>query len=187
MIKGCLALSLPLLSVACATDLGLAGGTTLKDPHGVLQARAAVETRVGFDSKDAGVLVGGELEGRSEWDLGSRWNAGVMVGWGHGPVTLGGKFGYELFASLGVPMDAHLFSSRALYTGAGFALPISLERARNITDMNRTTWILRRRLEVVPMARYRYYLNSADSPAPLHQHELSLVLSLRLRFESDLY
>ena len=182
---------LPLLvaTTACGADLGLGTGATLNDPHGVGVARAAVSTRLGVltDSKDRGLLLGTELEGRSEWSIGSRWNGGVMLGWGDGPATLGGRVGWEAFGDIGVPLGQRLLGDRALYAGGAFAVPISLERTRNITDLNRATWILRRRLELVPQARYRFYRNNADSPAPASQHELGLLVSLRLRFESDLY
>lgn len=181
-------LLITLATSACGIDLGLGTGATVKDPHGVGVARAAVSTRLSVsDSKDRGILLGGELEGRSEWSLGSRWNAGLVVGWGDGPATLGGKVGCEVFADFGLPLGERMLGDRAFYAGGALAVPISLERTRSITDMNRATWILRRRLELVPQTRYRFYRNSDDSAAPSHQHELAMLLSLRLRFESDLY
>jgi hypothetical protein len=187
-------LALLLLTAGCAADLGVGAGGTVKDPHAVGVARAGGSTRLGAGTQDHGFLAGASFENRIEAHRGSRWSAGLLAGYGSGPATLGGRrIGWELFGELGVPVRRSLLGDGDYYLGAAAALPIALERGRNLTDLNKATWILRRRAELVPMLRGRFYQEGADappyedkSPAPHERLEIAFVLSLRIRVETDL-
>lgn len=185
---------LSLLAGGCAGDLGLGAGATIKDAHAVGVARAAGSTRI-LGAEDYGFLLGGSLENRMEMDRGSRWNMGVLAGWGYGPAALGGRMGWELFGEAGIPVRQHLLRDSDYYLGAAAALPISLERTRSLHELNNNTWILRRRVELVPQLRGRFYHEGDDAPryegesrpAPANRFEAAFLVSFRIRVKTDLF
>jgi hypothetical protein len=177
---------LTLLLSACGADLGLLGGLEARTAHFVQTGRIAVSTRLGDPLNEEGVLLGAELESRSEANVGSRWEAGAMAGWGSGPAALGGRLGIEAYAQLGTPLHATLFDRGDLYGGATIALPLFLGSARHVEDLNRSTMVMSRRFELVPMLRTRFHRGHNDTAHTCHV-DVTLGLALRLRMVSDLF
>lgn len=171
---------------ACGADLGALGGVETHTGHFVGGGRLAVSSKLGSPLNERGLLVGAALEARGEQDLGSRWNSGLMLGWGDGPAAIDGRLGWELFGEIGTPLHGTLFRRGDLYTGLSFALPIHFGPARQVVDLNESTWILTRRLELVPLLRTRLHRDHREGKDAFWRTEISFGVSLRMRAFTDL-
>jgi hypothetical protein len=179
------ALFAALALLGCGADLGLGMGA--KDGHAVALGRLAVGTRVSLPMNERGVLVGANLESRSEEDVGSRWSTGVMVGYGNGPSQFVGRWwGYEIFGEAGIPLRTTYRGFDDAYLGAGVTLPISCARGRAVTDLNRSTWLLKRSIEVVPFGHTRMYFGGRESNH-WQRMEYAGGLAFRFRLMSDIF
>jgi hypothetical protein len=180
------ALVLSLGAVGCAGDLGVGGGAMTKTGHAVVFGRSSLSTRIGgVPMGDHGVLVGLALEGRGEQRVGSRFDAGVLLGGGTSPYALADCFGFEGYAELGTPLRGTLFEHGDKYYGLGFGLPIPLHHRRDVARVNDSLWILKYRLEVGPFARTHLY-DLHDDHLPLAV-EVSGGIAFRYRLVSDLF
>jgi hypothetical protein len=183
------------LALACGTDLGIGGGAKTSG-NIVGFGRLAASTRLSppwnpnGPMNERGPLVGIDLEDRAEQNIGSRWQAGVFAGWGAGPAPFGEafaqRFGWEAYGEFGFPLHSTLFASTDLYAGVGLAAPFRLDATRKVSDLNETTWVLKRRVELVPLFRTRYLFGP---PAQNHFHRLEITggLAFRFRLETDLF
>jgi hypothetical protein len=151
--------------------------------HPVAIGRLAVSSRLGEPMNDHGFLVGASVESRAESDVGSRFSAGVSLGYGDGPPVVGRWWGWEAFADVGTPLRGKLFPGGDFYAGGTVALPIRLDSSRSIRDMNDSTWIVKRRFELVPFVRGRCHVDIGND-APV---EFAGGFSLRFRVFSDLF
>jgi hypothetical protein len=171
------------LTLGCGTDLGLGGGA--KDGHFVAFGRLAASTRLSLPLNESGVLLGADLESRSELSVGSRWSAGLFAGYGSGPPPFGGRFGYEIYGELGAPLRGTYHGLDNSYLGIGGSLPIALSPSRSVIDLNRSTWLLKRSIEFVPFARLRGYFGQ-DEAKHLDRLEYGGGLAFRFRVMSDI-
>ena len=176
--------ALAVLATGCGADLGVLGGWTPRSGHAVAAGRLAASTKLGTPANEHGALIGIELESHAEEDVGSSWNAGLMLGYGNGPAAIDGRVGWELYGEFGTPLRQTVFEHGDLYSGLSFALPIRVGAPRHVADTNESTWVLMQRLEVVPLVRTRLYRDRRTEADV--RFELSLGLSVRLRVFSDL-
>jgi hypothetical protein len=181
-----LAIVLSLGGVGCAGDLGVGGGAMTQTGHAVAFGRSSLSTRIGgVPMGDHGVLVGLAVEGRGEERVGSRFEAGILLGGGTSPYAIGDSLGFEGYGEFGTPLRGTLFDHGDKYYGAGVGFPIPLNRRRDVARVNDSLWILKYRLEVVPFARTHLY--------DLHDDGLGLAvevsggLAFRYRLVSDLF
>jgi hypothetical protein len=163
------------------------GGLEAHSARFVATGRLALSTKLGTPLNDDGLLLGASLESRGEVDLGSRWESGVMLGWGSGPAAIGGRVGFEAYGEFGTPLYATLFRRGDLYAGAALSVPIHFGSPRHVVDLNESTWVLTRRFEIVPLLRTRLHRDRTVAGATLWRTDLSLGVSLRLRMFSDLF
>lgn len=172
----------------CAADFGGALGPELPTGNIVGYGRIAGSTRLGDPMNEKGPLVGMHLESRMEAEQGSRFQGGIMAGYGYGPAALGGwPIGFEGYLEGGTALRTTLFYKGDFYTGAAVSFPIRAERDRDIRQLNDSTWILHRRLELVPGARYRLFLDHPSGEPLTLRSELVVTFALRLRVFSDLF
>jgi hypothetical protein len=171
--------------LGCGTDLGLGGGA--KHGHAVGLGRLAVETKIGLPVNDHGFLVGANLESRSEESVGSRWSTGFMLGYGAGPPQFVGRrrWGYEIYGEAGVPLRKTFHGLNDAYLGVGVTFPIALTTSRAVTDLNRSTWLLKRSIELVPFAHARGYFGK-DEPTCWSRIEYAGGLAFRFRIMTDI-
>jgi hypothetical protein len=182
------ALALATVLGGCAADLGLGGAAEVTSGHLVGSGRLAGQTRLGQPLNESGVLVGAALESRAEQSMGSRFTGGIMLGWGSGPLAVGGSpVGFELYTELGAPLRDPLFRNSDLYTGGAFAFPFRIWEGRKIEELNDRTWILLRRFELVPTLRSRVHLDDLCGENTFVRVDVGIGLSLRLRTFSDLF
>jgi hypothetical protein len=182
-VKECAAV-IALALTGCAADLGAGVGAIVPSGNAVGIGRLAVSTRVSDPLNSSGFLVGGSVETRGEANVGARFSAGLSVGYGDGPPLLGSRVGWELFADFGTPLEGKLFGNTRFYAGATGALPIRLDAGRPLRDLNDSTWIVKRRIEVVPFLRGRVHYETGVGTPPT---EIAGGVSLRLRWFSDLF
>ena len=173
--------------VACGADLGGGLGIEAKTGHAVGFGRAAASTKLGTPLNDHGFLIGASLESRTEAEPGVRYDAGVMLGWGTGPATLGGKWGFESYAEGGTPIRGGFFRNWDWFAGGAVAAPFHFGAPRQVTDLNSSTWFANDRLEFVPMARFRVHGDHPEGGATLTRVDLQLGVAFRLRVLSDLF
>lgn len=182
----CVLVVLASLSAGCGAELGVLGGVAPRDGHAVATGRLAASTKLGSPANERGLLIGMELESRAEADVGASWNSGLMFGWGVNPAAIGGRLGWEAYAEIGTPLDQTLFQDGDLYMGLALGVPIRLGPARQVADLNESTWILMQRIELVPLLRARLAYDAGPGHAQQWSPEISLGLSLRVRVFSDL-
>jgi hypothetical protein len=183
---GLLALTFSLGAVGCAGDLGVGGGAMTKTGHAVAFGRSTLSTRIGgVPMGDHGMLVGLAVEGRAEQRVGSRFDAGVLLGYGTSPYALADSFGFEGYGEFGTPLRGTLFAHGDKYYGLGVGLPIPLNPRRDVARVNDSLWILKYRLEVVPFVRTLAYDLYGDDLALAV--EVSGGLAFRYRLVSDLF
>ncbi|HEU4408169.1 MAG TPA: hypothetical protein VFS43_23100 [Polyangiaceae bacterium] len=180
--------SLALLSAGCAADLGGGAGAEVARGHVLGFGRVAASTRLGSPLNDHGLLVGAAVESRAEAPGGSRFTGGVLVGAGYGPESIGGsRWGLEGFAEAGTPLRSTLFRGGDFYAGVGVNRPLRLFEARQIAELNDSTWVLMTRFELVPMGRYRLHVDHPGPGGARLRHDVGVGLALRLRTFSDLF
>jgi hypothetical protein len=181
-----LVVALALALTGCAADLG--GGVARESPtgHGVVYGRVAVSTRFPPPLNVEGALFGLNVESRSEPLQGSRFLGGVTVGYGTGPMPYSRpRCGHELYLEFGTVLGSTLFDRTALYGGLAAGLPIRLDRARDVRELNDHSFVIHRTLEVVPTLRLRGYHANASRASDALRGEGIFTVSLRLRFVSD--
>jgi hypothetical protein len=171
----------------CAADLGGGLGVEARSGHAVGYGRAASSTKLGTPMNNEGFLIGGSLESRTEAKLGVRYDAALMLGYGHGPAALGGKWGIEGYLELGTPIRGGFLPNGDWLLGATLAVPFHIGDPRKVTDLNGSTWFAKTRLELVPLARVRAHWDHPPGEDPLTRVDLQLGLALRLRVLSDLF
>jgi hypothetical protein len=175
-------------ATGCAADLGLGSGAEATSGHWLAYGRAAGSTRIGSPLNESGFLVGTSLESRAEQDVGARFTTGLMAGYGAGPDAIGGKtLGLEAYGEFGTRIDDELFHHGDFFTGAAVAVPIRLLNAREITNLNDSTWLLLRRFEIVPLLRSRVDFDHPDGSSLIVHVEVEGGLSLRMRTFTDLF
>jgi len=175
-------------SLGCGVDLGTGAGAMLKTGNGVVYGRVAGSTKpLVLPVNDRGVLFGLSLEGRAEEKVGSRFDGGVLVGFGSRPYWMWDVFGVEAYGEFGTPLRAALFSRGDHYFAAAVAAPIPLDAKRAIADMNKSTWILKRQFELVPLFRIVDHRDHDAHATFVKGLELSGGLSVRYRVVSDLF
>ena len=177
-------------STGCSADLGGGVGLEARSGHEVGIGRMAASTKFGSYGapfNQTGLLVGAALEARGEQSFGSRWDLGLMAGYGKGPAEIDGKLGYELFGELGTPVRATLAKNGDFFTGAGAALAIPLSAPRDAADLNRSTWILKRRFEFLPMVKTRFHFDHTDGSDLVWRADVEAGFSFRLRVFTDLF
>jgi hypothetical protein len=152
--------------------------------------RVAASTKVplsGGVMNEKGLLVGGWVESRAQQNVGSRWDAGLMLGWGENPAEIDGEMGWELYAEFGTPLHETLFRNGSLVGGLALGLPIPIGARRHAMDLNEATWFAVRRFELVPLARARVYADFSDPVDATAKLDVGAGLTLRLRTFSDLF
>jgi hypothetical protein len=170
--------------LGCGADLGLGAGA--KDGHAVALGRLAVATKLNLPLNDRGVLLGTNLESRSEQNVGSRWSTGIMLGYGDGPSQFVGRWwGYEVYAEAGVPLRTTYRGFDDAYVGLGGTFPLSLTSSRAVTDLNRSTWLMKRSIELVPFWHARGYFGKDESDFR-NRMEYAGGLAFRFRVMSDI-
>jgi hypothetical protein len=175
---------------ACSADLGGGAGIEARTGHALGFGRIAASTKIGPSGaplNQRGVLVGTSLEARAEQSRGSRWDLGLMMGWGFGPAEVDGKLGFEAFGEVGTPVRATLVENGDFYLGAGTALTIPLNTARDAADLNRSTWILKRRFELMPELQSRFHFDHPNGGDLIVRTDVEAGISFRLRVFSDLF
>jgi hypothetical protein len=191
---------MPLLA-GCSVELGAGAGfgkapgspTNLVWTSGV-SGNTVIRPSAGSRN---GAYLGAEVESRNELTLGSRWTAGLGLGFGRLPREELGAVGFEARVDWGTRLrDGTLFRYGDNYAGAAVALPIWLYPARHLADVNSDPWILTRALELVPFARTRIMFDHPDAQPngfpdlvghPLRpRYEAVFGAAIRVRFVSDL-
>ena len=172
--------------VGCGAELGGGVGVEARSGHAVGYGRAAASTRLGTPLNDHGFLVGGSLESRAEQQVGARYDAGVMLGWGTGPAAIGGKWGFEAYGEFGTPLQSAIFRDGNCFFGAALGAPYHLAKPREVKDLNDSLWIATTFVELVPMMRVRLHIDHPGGGDPTTKIDLSAGLALRLRVLSDL-
>lgn len=184
-MKRVLFCSLLLCAGGCGADLGLLPGYETTRGHAVASGRMAFATKLAQPLNERGFLVGAAIETRAEQHVGARWDGGLMLGWGCGPAAIDGRMGVELYGEFGTPLHATLLSHGDLYLGAGAGMPIRIGRQRHVDDLNDATWLARRRFEIVPMVRTRWYRDHSPG-ARRWRGDFAIGFNFRLRVFTDL-
>lgn len=195
------ALALAPLLAGCAAELGAHGGAAIPvhapprcsdalcpDLGGHWAGHIAASTMIG--GRRQGLLVGGELEGHADSELGARWTSGFQLGYARAPERRMGAFGFEGHLDFGTPLrEAALFPNGDLYAGATLAGVFWLAERRELADVNSAPWILTRVPELVIYARNRYHLDH-DRPTGgdvIVRSDVGIGVALRVQIVSDLF
>ena len=173
-------------SLGCAADLGVGGGAMPTTGHAVGFGRLAASTKpISTPMNERDLMVGLALEGRGEQDVGSRFNLGALAGWALPPDAIFNHFSGELLGEIGTPLRMTLIEEGAFYFGVTGALPFPLQKQRQVSNINQSTWILKRRFDLVPFVRV---LEHYEKDRPFWDgFEISGGLALRYRVASDLF
>jgi hypothetical protein len=175
----------PLLC-GCSVEFGGhvgAGSVAKNPPHFMWASHSSANLNL------SGVLLGAELEGRSEANIGTRWNTGLQLGYQRAPTARKlGDLGFEVHADIGTRIDgATLFPNGDFYFGGTGALIIWLSPQREFSNVNTDEWIFSRGLELVPYVRSRFHYDH-DRVAggdPRLNYDLGVGLAMRVHFVSD--
>lgn len=179
-------LLLSLCSAGCGLDLGFAGGRTFPQKAWSGSTHVAVSTKASSPLNSQGLLVGAEAEGRSEEDFGARWTAGARVGYGKSSDARPLAMGWEAHGDFGTTIrDGRIFPRGDLYMGATAALTIWLSQGHQLQDLNTSTWVGVRAVELVPYTRVRRYIDHADDGSSTDRWDLGFGFAFRLRTLSD--
>ncbi|XXT21939.1 hypothetical protein WME94_10295 [Sorangium sp. So ce429] len=137
----------------------------------------------------SGVLLGAELEARSEATVGARWNTGLQLGYGQAPTSRkAGATGFEVHADFGTRIDgATFFPNGDVYWGATGALVIWLYPEREFSNVNTDEWIFSKAIELVPYARARFHLDHdrVTGANPRIHYDFGGGCAFRVHFVSD--
>jgi hypothetical protein len=174
------------ITTGCAADLGGGGGVEVRSAHAVGFGRAAASTKLGSPLNDHGFLIGGSLESRAEANVGARYDAGIMLGWGTGPSAIGGNFGFETYVEAGTPIQSAIFRDGNFFAGAAVGMPVYFAKPRRVVDLNDSVSISATHLEFVPMLRARVHVDFPGGGDAVTKCDITGGVSLRLRFMSDL-
>lgn len=179
-------------SQGCGVELGAHAGAawtskteSATDPNLAFSNRVAATTVL---DPDHGPLLGAELEGRAEREVGGRWTAGLLAGYALVPRRRMASMGIEGYVDGGSRIeDASLFNHGQFYAGGGFALPIWLTGSHEGADLNASTWIAKRAVELVPYSRVRFYDDRFEDASRHVRSEIVLGAAIRARWVSDLF
>jgi len=175
-------------TTGCAADLGLGGGAMTHSGHKVALGRMSLTSKpLSTPINDEGLLVGVALEERDEEHLGSRFMLGAVAGYGLRPYALWNEFSAEFYAEGGTFLRPSLFEHKQGYVGLGAGFPVPIDKQRNVIDVNRSTWILKPRFELVPFLRFRTARDLETYGTLFKDNEISGGLALRYRIVSDLF
>jgi hypothetical protein len=175
-------------TTGCAADLGLGGGAMTNSGNKVALGRISLTTKpTSTPINDQGLLVGVALEERDEEHLGSRFMLGAVAGYGLRPYAVCNTFSAEFYAEGGTFVRPSLFEHKQGYVGAGAGLPFPIDKQRNVSDVNRSTWILKPRFEIVPFFRFRTARDLETYATLFKDTELSGGVAVRYRIVSDLF
>lgn len=137
----------------------------------------------------SGLLLGAELEARSEADVGARWNTGLQLGYSYMATSRQlGATGFELHGDIGTRIDgATLFPNGDLYFGGTGALVIWLYPEREFSNVNTDEWVFSKALELVPYARARFHYDHdvITGGDPKIHYDFGGGVALRMHFVSD--
>jgi hypothetical protein len=172
----------------CGADLGMGAGVASGTAHAVAVSRLTLATKpTSSPMNEKGFMAGVVLEQHFEHRVGSRFDFGLLVGWSTETQSIADFCSGEAFLQVGTPARSNLFHHGAMHLDLGAALPIPLNNKRHVTQVNRSTWVLQPRLELVPFARVR---TSKDEPLErslFHDYEVVGGLAARYRIMSDLF
>lgn len=185
-----------LLANGCAFQLGsVAGHAIALDPDRgqdrprdtgqfMWTGQAAGSTVLG---KERGVLLGGEIESRTEYRIGARWTAGTWLGYAWLPRRERWARGFEIHGDFGTRFeDGALFAQGNYYAGSTAALVLWASERHDAFDADATPWMLVRALEVVAGGRTRCNVDDRAGGDWGSRCDVGVSLSLRLRVVSDL-
>ena len=187
--------AIALMTSGCAAQMGGTFGHSIAhDPgktaterdegHVAWSAQGAVSTVAG---KERGVLVGGELESRTEYRHGARWTSGAWLGYAWLPERELGAVGGELHADIGTRIEDGTFVRHGnYYVGGAGSLVIWATERHDAYDADATPWLLVRALEVVVGGRVRMHMDDDPAVSWGRRTDVALTLALRLRLISDL-
>jgi hypothetical protein len=190
-----LALLTALPLAGCAVDLGAGTGAEVTSPHVMGLGRVAAQTRLGAPMNERGALVGAEVDSRTEYRVGSRFSGGIMLGYGDGPATIGQgplsiwgiPVGWEIHGDVGTVLGDTLYPDWTFYGGVALAAPTLLASSRQISDLNESTWVLMRRIEIVPMLRGRMHFDRPFEDDAFFRLDVAGIVNMRLRTITDLF
>jgi hypothetical protein len=180
----------PLLFLAlpgCGADLGVGAGAMPRTGHAVGFGRLAVTNRPSSPLHSEGSWIFGmTAESRAEEQVGSRFQAGALVGYAARPYSLGSVAAPELALEAGTPLRSTLFRHLDSYFAMNTGLTFPLYHQREVQELNRSTWIVKYRVEIVPFVRVVMH-NQHDAGRFERAFELSGGLAIRQRLVSDLF
>jgi hypothetical protein len=159
------------------------GSVAKNPPHFMWASHSSANLNV------SGFLLGAELEGRSEANIGARWNTGLQLGYGR-PATARktGATGFEVHADIGTRIDGATFAPNGdFYFGGTGALIIWLYPEREFSNLNTDEWIFSRALELVPYVRTRFHYDHdrVTGGDPRIHYDFGGGLAVRVHFVSD--
>ena len=171
------------LASGCALQAGPRVGVVADGGgHDARYAHAAnVSAAVAKQTQGVGLHAGAEVEGYAEWERGGIWTTGLQLGPSYTPAPSLLAPGIVAHADVGFALTSGLYDG---YVGGGFGIPLALE-PRLVTDRNRGFVFVARRIELMPVLRYRAYWYDVGNEA-LWRHGVAGGLNLRLRIESDI-
>jgi hypothetical protein len=165
--------------------MGAGGGAMTKTGHAVAFGRLAASTKpMSKPMNEKDLLVGLALEGRGEQSVGARFTMGAYAGWATPPECIFGFAAGEFHLEGGTPLDGALFGGD-WYLGAGAAFPFPIQKRRMVSDINQSTWVLKRRFDLVPFLRILDHWDDGNDFA--QRLEFSGGLAIRYRVVSDLF
>jgi hypothetical protein len=181
----------PLL-LGCSVQLGGRGGVTLPTKAPSAPARAMWATGLGASvvvpGPRWGAYLGAELEGRGEYEVGSRFLLGCEAGVGLEPEPKRGSVGFEAHFDVGTPLShAALFPHGDFYLGGTASLVVWLSGRHSLSDVNTSQWLIATPPELVIFGRERSSFDHPDAGGTLVRHDLSAGLAFRVRLKSDLF
>jgi hypothetical protein len=175
-------------AAGCGVDLGGGAFRQVNDAHWVGTGHIAASTKIwpGTPFNQRGFLVGTELQGRGEQDVGARWTGGLRVGYGSSSDPVPGSFGWEVHGDFGTPLGAGgLFPRWSSYAGGTAAGTFWLSSRHEAADLNGASWFLKRAIELVPYVRVRAHFDHFDDSPMKTRTDVGGGLVLRLRVMSD--
>ncbi|HZF49584.1 MAG TPA: hypothetical protein VE093_13085 [Polyangiaceae bacterium] len=170
----------------CSVEFGGhagAGNVAKSPPHLMWASHASGGLNLG------GILLGAEVEARSESNIGARWNTGLQLGYTQPPTARKtGAVGGEIHADIGTRVyGTTLFPNGDFYWGGTGALIVWLYPEREFSNVNTDELIFSKALELVPYVRARFYYDHdlATGQNPQIHYDLGGGFALRLHYVSD--
>lgn len=187
-MRGLFTAAATLSLIGCAADIGGGSAFQPRDGHAVLSGEVAVSSKPASAPLNTdGPLLGAELQGRYETKLGSRWTVGARVGYGKSPEPVRFSFGWEAHLDVGTPFgNGGMFPDGRFYYGATVAPIWWIDADHEGTDLNSSSWFLRRAVELSPYLRVRAHCDGEDKCYPfVTRTDLGAGLRVRLRLIND--